>query len=96
MKAVIYDRRCGSEEPVKNVSIVAASAHLENGPGNALVEQSVVGALSRTANIELEWHGDSSIRISRNPSMRTALTATQANGVSISQEVAAELEAALK
>jgi hypothetical protein len=96
MKAVVYDRRCGSEESLKNVSIMAATAHLENAPGNALIEQSVAGAQSRTANIELEWHGESAIRISRNPSMRTALTATQANGVSINHGVDPDLEAALK
>jgi hypothetical protein len=86
-KVVIFDRRCGSGAPERQVSVLEAAAVLENTPGNVLTERVDPRARERLAQLEMSWTGEGKLTISRNPSMIVAKVENRASEVEITHLV---------
>jgi hypothetical protein len=86
-KAVRFNRRCGSELPSLNISVLPKSAVLPDEPGNIFVDVPPKDASGYTTHVRMIWSGPHTLTIERNRSMVPEKLATGPGEVQVIHRV---------
>jgi hypothetical protein len=86
-KAVQFSRRCGSELPSLNISVLPVDATLPDEPGNVFVDVPPDPIGGYRTQIRMLWSEEHALTIEHNASMTVEKSATSAGEVQVSHEV---------
>jgi hypothetical protein len=84
-KAIQFSRRCGSDLPSLNVSVLPISVPLPDEPGNVLIDVPPKDIGGYTTRIKVIWSEEHQLTIEHNDSMKLERAATSAGDLQIVQ-----------
>jgi hypothetical protein len=82
---VRFIRRCESDYPFYNVSVLASGVSLPNEPGNVMSEDPPADGKGYESRLELVWEGERKLRVARNPEMKLKSSSMEVGGVVVEQ-----------
>jgi hypothetical protein len=86
-KAVRFSRRCGSELPSLNISVLPASAALPDEAGNVFIDVPPKDASGYATHVRMIWSEAHTLTIERNESMALEKSASAAGEVQVIHKV---------
>jgi hypothetical protein len=86
-KAVQFSRRCGSELPSLNISVLPVDATLPDEPGNVLVDVPPNSIGGYRTHVSMLWFEEHTLTIERNESMTLEKSVASAGEVQVFHKV---------